>query len=129
MLKTPIAVVLVSFVWLGGCATSKVAADKAAVAKFASPELACGTEKTEVVYYGIRGEDIPASSPCFGEKAQALAVVECAGKRRAYWKHADGTWEARPGEVTAVDADGIEIALAGADTSSGTIAASARCSR
>jgi hypothetical protein len=113
----------------GGCATSKVASDKATISKLASGDLACGTDKAEVVYYGLRGADVPASSPCFGEKAQALAVVECGGKRRAYWKYADGNWEARPGEVTAVDAEGIEISLGGADNESGSVAAAARCSR
>ena len=118
-----------ALVVLGGCATSKVATDKSTIAKLAGQDMACGTASAEVVYYGLRGADIPATSPCFGEKAQALAVVECAGKRRAYWKYADQNWEARPGEVTAVDANGIEIAVAGADTSSGSIDAVARCAR
>ena len=125
-MKTSIAV---AFVLLAGCATSKVAADKSTIAKLGGEDLACGTAKADVVYYGLRGADIPVTSPCFGEKAQALAVVECAGKRKAYWKYAEGNWEARPGEVTTVDANGIEISLAAADTASGSIDAVARCAR
>src|SRR5262249_26341483 len=113
---------------LVGCATSKIATDKSAVSKLGSQELACGPAKAEVVYYGLRGADIPASSPCFGDKAEALAVVECAGKRKAYWTTA-GRWEARAGEVTNVDASGIEISVPGAENSSGSIAATARCGR
>lgn len=124
-MKTSIACVLVL---LAGCATDTIAADKSVLSKQASPELACGTAKADVVYYGLRGADIPASSPCFGDKAQALAVVECAGKRKAYWKTA-GRWEARPGEVTAVDANGIEISLTGAENASGSVGAAARCAR
>src|SRR6185436_7457546 len=125
-MRTSIAVMLV---FVGGCATSKLAADKSKVAALGGQDLACGAAKAEVVYYGLRGDDIAATSPCFGEKAQALAVVECAGKRKAYWRTASGTWEARPGEVTAVDANGIEISLAGAENSSGAVAAAARCGR
>jgi hypothetical protein len=124
MMKTSYAFAF-ALVALGGCATNTVAADKSTISTLAAQDLACGTEKAEVVYYGLRGADIPASSPCFGDKGQALAVVECGGKRRAYWRYADGNWEARPGEVTAVDADGIEISLSG----SGSIGTSARCAR
>src|SRR5262245_20698235 len=126
MKKTSIALALAL---LGGCYSSELAADKSTIANLGKQDMACGSNKADVVYYGIRGTDIPPTSPCFGEKAQALAVVECAGKRKAYWKYADGNWEARPGEVTNVDANGIEIAVAGADTASGSIGAAARCAR
>jgi hypothetical protein len=120
--------IVAGLVFLGGCFSSKVGADHSTLAKQGSQDLACGTAKAEVVYYGLRGADIPPTSPCFGETAQALAVVECAGKRQAYWKNA-GVWTARQGEVTAVDANGIEIALAGAENTSGSVGATARCAR
>jgi hypothetical protein len=124
-MKTSITTAI-ALVFLGGCATSQVAADKSRIATLGGQDLGCGNATPEVVYYGTRGADIPATSPCFGEKGQALAVVECAGKRRAYWKYADGNWEATPGQVTAVDDRGIEITLASA---SGAVEATARCSR
>jgi hypothetical protein len=125
MMKTSFA--LVALVFLGGCTKNWVREDKTHIAILGGQDMACGETKSEVVYYGLRGEDVQASSPCFGDKAKALAVVECAGKRKAYWKYADGNWEAVKGEVTAVDASGIEIALYSSD--SGAVQASARCSR
>lgn len=115
-------------VLLGGCAKNFIKDDKTALSKQGSQDLTCGSAKAEVVYYGLRGADVPASSPCFGESAQALAVVECAGKRKAYWKNA-GHWEARPGEITSVDATGIEISLSDSQNTSGSVAATARCAR
>lgn len=123
-MRTPIAFL---FVLLGGCATTNwVAADKSTIAKLGGQELACG--KAEVVYYGIRGADVPASSPCFGESAQALAVAQCGDKRKAYWK-TGGKWAARTGEVTAVDETGIEITLASSENAAGSMSAVARCAR
>src|SRR5688572_20844827 len=123
MMKTSFA--LLVLVFLGGCTKNWVKEDRARIAELAGPDMACGTAKAEVVYYGLRGADTPASSPCFGDKAQALAVVECAGKRKAYWKYADGNWEPMPGTVTNVDASGVEVALAGTENASGSVAASA----
>jgi hypothetical protein len=121
-MRTSIAIALLV---LGGCATSKVAADKSKISTLAAQDLACGSDKAEVVYYGLRGEDVRESSPCFGERGEALAVVECGGKRRAYWRYADGNWEATPGTVTSVTESGVELTMGG----SGAVQAVARCSR
>jgi hypothetical protein len=123
--KPSIAFVLVV---LGGCFSSKLGADKSAVLKMGSQDLACGTDKADVVFYGLRGDDTPTNSPCFGEKAEAVAVVECAGKRKAYWRIGK-FWEPRPGEVKSVDANGFELALAEHQNDSGSIELAARCTR
>ena len=115
------------FVLLGGCATKNfIVADKSAISKMGGQDLACG--KAEVVYYGIRGADVPASSPCFGESAEALAVAQCGDKLKAYWK-TGGKWAPRSGEVTSVDETGIEITLGSAENTTGAMSAVARCSR
>jgi hypothetical protein len=112
----------------GGCYHSKVDADRSTLAKVGGQELACGTAKPAVVFYGLRGADNAAVSPCFGDKAEALGVVECGGKRKAYWKTA-GQWAVRPGEVTSADEHNVEISLAGTENASGSVEAVARCSR
>jgi hypothetical protein len=126
-MKTSFA--LVALVLLGGCTKNWVKADREHIVGLAAPDMQCGTSKAEVVYQGLRGPDVPASSPCFGEKATQLAVVECAGKHKAYWKYPDGNWEAVPGTVNSVDASGVEISLGAASNESGGVSATARCAR
>ncbi len=91
-----------------GCGATKVAASQETLRAQASQEFACGGAGAKVVYYGLRSADIQGDSPCFGPTADKLAVVECGQQRRAYWGFGD-RWEARPGSVTAVEADHVEI--------------------
>lgn len=117
---------IVVTLFVGACGAGKLAADQSTVRAKASQELSCSTEP-KLVYYGLRGKDIAASSACFGQTADALAVVECGDRRKAYWRNA-GNWEARPGEVTAVHPDHVEITLPeGAENASGSVSAVARC--
>src|SRR5688500_5731374 len=117
---------IVSVVLLGGCYHSKMDADRSTLAKLGGQELAC--EKPVVVFYGLRGGDNASNTPCFGDTADALGVVECAGKYKAYWRTA-GKWEARPGTVTSATDNQVEISLAGSENTSGAIEAVARCTR
>jgi hypothetical protein len=105
------------------CGPTKVAASKDAVKAYAQQDL-CGGAAAEVVYYGLRGEDVAADSACFGPTADKLAVVQCGEQRRAYWGFGD-RWEPRPGEVTAVEPGRVEITLP--SSGSGAVAAVARC--
>jgi hypothetical protein len=118
---------IVMALFLGGCSAGKLAADRDTIRAQGSQDLGC-TNKAELVYYGLRGQDIQGASACFGPTADALAVVECDGKRRAYWRQ-NGAWSAREGEVTKVDESGIEISLPGAENASGSVSAVARCGR
>ena len=93
----------------GGCGPTHVQASQETLRVQAAQELAC--TDANVVYYGLRGADIQGDSACFGPTADKLAVVVCGPNRRAYWGFGD-RWEPRPGEVTAVEADHVEISLA-----------------
>jgi len=109
---------------LAGCGATKVAASKDAVKAYATKDLACAGAPANVVYYGLRDAGVAADSACFGPTADKLAVVECGQQRRAYWGFGD-RWEARPGEVTKVEADRVEITLP--SEGSGAVSAVARC--
>ena len=121
------SLIAMTLVFLGGCYSSKVDADRSTLAKQGAQELAC-TAKPTVVFYGLRGADNVANTPCFGDKADGLGVVECGGTYKAYWRIA-GKWEARPGKVTSATDNQVEISLAGTENSSGAVEAVARCTR
>jgi hypothetical protein len=108
---------------LPACGPTQVQASRETLRLQAGQELAC--PDAQVVYYGLRGKDIGGDSACFGPTADKLAVVQCgqAQQRRAYWGFGD-RWEPRPGEVTAVEADHVEISLAQGGSS---LEAVARC--
>jgi hypothetical protein len=107
-----------------GCAPTMVVKSQDTLRAQASQELACNDAAgAKVVYYGLRGDGIQGDSACFGPTADKLAVVECGATRRAYWGFGD-RWEARPEQVTAVDTDHVEIALA---QGGGGVEAVARC--
>lgn len=112
---------------LGGCFHSTLEADRSAVSKLASADMACGSNKANVVFYALRGGDNAANTPCFGDKAEAMAVVECGGNKKAYWRGKAAAWEARPGTVTSADANVVEISLMNAENTSGAVDAVARC--
>jgi hypothetical protein len=95
---------------VAGCGATKVVASQESLLKQASQELACGNGEAKVVYYGLRSTEIQGDSACFGPTADKLGVVECGPQRRAYWGFGD-RWEARPGSVTAVEPDHVELSM------------------
>ena len=116
-------VVLSALIVGAGCGPGLVDASQQRLRTQASQELACSGAEPKVVYYGLRGKDIQGDSACFGPTADKLAVVECGQQRRAYWGFGD-RWEQRPGEVTSVEADRVEISIAQGGSS---VEAVARC--
>jgi hypothetical protein len=113
-----------AFVLAAGCGATKVGKSQETLRAQAVKDLACGAESAKVVYYGLRDKSVAANSACFGDTADKLAVVECGTTRRAYWGFGD-RWEVRPGEVTAVEGNQVEITLP--SEGSGAVAAVARC--
>jgi len=118
-MKTFIAIA--SIVVAAGCGATVV--EKSQETLRAQAKGDCGGADAKVVYYGLRGASDTGESACFGPTADKLAVVDCAGQRKAYWGFGD-RWEARPGTVTAVEADHVEISFA---SSGSAVEAVARC--